>query len=652
MCGIAGYFGLTRRDVPPRPVLGRMVQALRHRGPDDGGLFVDGRVALGHRRLSILDLAGGRQPLSSADGTVWVSFNGEIFNYLELRRSLEARGRRFRTASDTETLVEAYRDAGPACVESFNGDFAYALWDAPRQRLVLARDRMGVRPLYYTTIGGVLVFASEVKALLQYPGIRGELDPVALEQCFTFWFPLAPRTPYRGILELPPGHQLVAERGGLSVRPYWRLTFPAAAEARADRRSEGEVAEELETLLEDATRIRLRADVPVGAYLSGGFDSSATTALARAQSGERLRTFSVGFESAEYDESPFQQAVVSALGTSHTTVACTRADIGASFPEVIRHTERPILRTAPAPLYLLAKTVHEQGYKVVVTGEGADEVFGGYDIFKEAAVRRFWARRPGSRWRPALLRRLYPYLAGMHSQSLDYLRAFFRSGLERTGDPLFSHLPRFNLTRRISRFYSAELRRALAGYDAMEELRAALPAEYARWHPLSQAQYLESAFLLPGYILSSQGDRVAMAHAVEGRFPFLDHRVVEFAARIPPRMKLRGLREKHILRRALGRHVPAAVTERPKQPYRAPESESFCGAGAPEYVRELMSPGAIARSGYFDPAAVDKLAAKCRAGGPIGAGDNMAFVGILSTQLIERQLAAAAPRAERLAAVV
>jgi len=278
---------------------------------------------------------------------------------------------------------------------------------------------------------------------------------------------------------------------------------------------------------------------------------------------------------------------------------------------------------------------------VVVTGEGADEVLGGYDIFKEAKVRRFWARRPASRWRPLLLSRLYPYLEGVQRQPQAYLQAFFGTGLESVDDPLFSHLPRFRLTARAKAFFSADLRAELRGYDAMAELRESLPPEFGAWHPLSQAQYLETAHLLPGYILSSQGDRVAMANAVEGRFPFLDHRVVELAARIPPRLKLKGLREKHILKRAVGKYLPAAIAERPKQPYRSPESECFTGAGAPEYARSLLSPAALARSGLFDPAAVEKLASKCdRASGRIGIGDNMALVGILSTQLLENHFAA------------
>jgi asparagine synthase (glutamine-hydrolysing) len=633
MCGIAGYFGAPGEL--PATILDGMVGALRHRGPDEAGCLRHGGLGLGHARLSIIDLAGGKQPIPNEDETVWVSLNGEIFNHVELRRDLEARGHVFRTHSDTEVIVHAYEELGAGCVSRLNGDFAFALWDKKAGRLVLARDRMGVRPLYYSVRGGTVVFASEIKAMFRFPGIEARLDPLALDQCFTLWFPLAPRTPFAGIQELPPGHLLVAEGRRVGVQRYWSLDFPDAGRAHGhDPRDEAQVAEELEALLIDATRLRMRADVPVGAYLSGGLDSSAATALVQRLPGQGLRTFSVGFDNAEFDESEFQARMVSALDTDHSDIRCTQADIADQFSEVIRHAEHPVLRTAPAPLFMLSRLVRDSGFKVVMTGEGADEVMGGYDIFKEAKVRRFWARQPKSAWRPLLLTRLYPYLAGVQRQPRAFLQAFFGTGLDRVEDPLFSHLPRFTVAQRTKRFFSAGLRAQINGYDALAELRHGLPAAFRAWHPLSQAQYLESAYLLPGYILSSQGDRMAMAHGVEGRFPFLDHRVVEFASRIPPGMKLKGLREKHILRRAVQAHLPADICSRPKQPYRAPGAECFVGAAAPEYARELLSRQAILKAGYFDPDAVDRLSSKCSSGAPLGTGDNMAVVGILSTQLL------------------
>jgi asparagine synthase (glutamine-hydrolysing) len=639
MCGIAGYHasGGVVRD--GRSLLAGMASALSHRGPDESGVLVLDAVpgsaagaGLAHARLSIVGLADGQQPMSNADGSLAISFNGEIFNYVELRDEAIARGRRFRTGSDTEVILHLYEEMGLDCLDLLNGDFAFAIRDARRQRLVVARDRMGVRPVFHAMRDGVFYFASEVKALLTVPGIEAEIDPVALDQIFTLWAPIAPRTPFKGIDELAPGHCMIVDADGVRIKQYWSLSFPDRDAAR-DRRSEETVAGELAALLDDATRIRLRADVPVGCYLSGGLDSSIISALAARHVPDRLRTFSVTFDSAEHDESVFQQEMVRALGTQHSSITCGNSDIARIFPEVIAHTERPVIRTAPAPLHLLSRLVRDEGFKVVLTGEGADEVLAGYDIFKEAAVRRFCARQPGSRIRPHLFRKLYPYLPGLQKQSPEYLAAFFGAGADSLDDPLFSHRPRLRGTAAAKLFYSGDLRATLGDYDAAAEIAERLPADFARWHPLHQAQYLETVFLLPGYILSSQGDRVAMAHGVEGRFPFLDHRLVEFAARIPPGMKLKGLREKHILRRAMGEFLPQGIGSRVKQPYRAPDSQSFGGEQEPEYLADTLSQASVDALGLFNAVAVRKLLEKTRRQGVAGFRDNAAFVGILSTQL-------------------
>ena len=403
MCGIAGYFG---PDVDPREaegVLRRMTDALAHRGPDGDGVYADSEVGLGHRRLSIVGLADGQQPMMSEDGNVILTFNGEIFNYVELRAELIASGERFRTSSDTEVLLKLLERYGEAALDHLNGDFAFALYDRRHRRLLLARDRMGVRPLYYTWRKSTLVFASEIKALLQFPGVSAQMDLEALDQIFTLWAPIAPQTAFKHIFELPPNHKKQNKKSRASTSAWWSLDFPDAG--TKDNRSDDAVADELLALLDDATRIRLRADVPVGAYLSGGLDSSLVSALAARHVGDQLRTFSVTFESAEHDESSYQAEMVRRLGTEHTSIRTSGADIASACPDVVRAAETPILRTAPAPLLRLSAQVREAGYKVVLTGEGSDEIFAGYDIFREAKVRRFVARNPSSRIRPHLFRR-------------------------------------------------------------------------------------------------------------------------------------------------------------------------------------------------------------------------------------------------------
>ena len=375
------------------------------------------------------------------------------------------------------------------------------------------------------------------------------------------------------------------------------------------------------------------ADVPVGSYLSGGLDSSIVSALASRMAPGTLHTFSIGFASKEHDESEFQSQMAAALGTQHRTIKCGSDDIAAIFPKVVEATERPIIRTAPAPLFLLSRLVRDHEMKVVLTGEGADEVFAGYDIFKESRVRRFCARNPQSKFRAHLFRKLYPYLPGVQQQSAQYLAAFFGAGNDRLDDPLYSHRPRFRGTAATKLFFSADLRARLGNYDAIAELADILPAEFKRWHTLHQAQYLESRFLLPGYILCSQSDRMAMAHGVEGRFPFLDHRLVEFASKLPPEMKLKGLVEKHILRETMKDLLPEQVARRTKQPYRAPDSLAFVGAHERDYVREALGERSLAANGLFNPTMVRKLLDKCRANPGGGFRDNAAFVGILSSQL-------------------
>ena len=630
MCGIAGILHLSGAAVD-RDIVVRMGAVLAHRGPDDRGVIIDGELGFAHTRLSIIDIAGGRQPMSIEDGALSITFNGEIFNYLELRERLCQGGHRFASRSDTEVILHLYRRYGTDCVEHMNGQWAFAIWDRPRRRLFLSRDRVGVRPLFYAHRGDVFSFASEIKSLFQHPGIPRTLDVEAMDQLFTFWTPVAPRTMFAGVVELPPAHSLVVERGLVRTFSYWAPQYDAVNTDSPQRQSE-----QLLDLLIDATRLRLRADVPVGAYLSGGLDSSVTTSLIRRFTTTPLRTFSVAFDDPELDESGYQKQISESLQTEHETLTCSPGDIGRVFPDVIWHAEKPVLRTAPAPLLLLSRLVRDRGFKVVLTGEGADEMLGGYDLFKEAKIRRFCAARPHSSSRPLLLRRLYPYMSAVQAQPQDYLRSFFKITDHDLEDPFFSHLPRWELTSRLKVFYSDGLRDRLRTYDAIAELRSQLPGEYSRWDGFSRAQYLEAAHLLPGYILSSQGDRMAMANAVEGRFPFLDHRVVEFANGLHPSRKMKALTEKYLLKRASRGLVPDAIIRRKKQPYRAPDARSFLGGphGTPDYVEELLSERRLRADDVFNSSAVHHLVAKVRAGRAIGVKDNMALVGILSTQLL------------------
>lgn len=631
MCGIVGILNLTNPNPVERGDLLRMLAPIRHRGPDGFGVYLDAHTGLGSARLSIIDLAGGDQPISNEDGSVWIVFNGEIFNYIELRPPLEARGHRFLTQTDTEVVVHLWEEYGPGCLNKLNGQFALAIWDANKNSLFLARDRMGIRPLYYTEHDGRLLFGSEVKTLLSYPGMAARIDPTALQEIFTYWSTLAPKTIFEDIWEIPPGHYMLAGSGRRDLQAYWKIDF---TQAPANGRSREDYQAELQELLIDATQIRLRADVPVGAYLSGGLDSSTTTAIIRNYTDAPLDTFSISFSDPDFDESPFQRRMAEFLGTQHQVTYIRHEDIGEMFPDVIWHTETPILRTAPAPLFRLSQLVRDSGYKVVMTGEGADEILGGYDIYKEAMIRRFWARQPESQLRPLLFNRLYPEIRHMPNSSA-YLASFFGAGLMDLNAPDYSHQIRWRTTARTRRFFSPDLKARLAGAEIRQ---VEYPPRFWDWDPLSQAQYLESTVFLPQYLLSSQGDRVGMAHSVEGRFPFLDYRVVEFCCALPPQLRLFGLNEKYLLRRIAAQWLPEEIWQRRKRPYRAPIHRSFIQPDwMPAYVGELLSPECLQAAGLFDPEAVGGLVAKLNAGKRVGETDDMALAGIISSQLVWRQ---------------
>jgi asparagine synthase (glutamine-hydrolysing) len=636
MCGIVGICGINGAHPSEARVLRDMLGTIRHRGPDQFGIYIDDHVALGNARLSIIDLSTGQQPICNEDGSLWIVFNGEIFNHPELREELETKGHRFTTHCDTETVLHAYEEYGPGCLSKFNGQFAIAIWDTRKRVLFIARDRLGVRPVFYTVSGGALVFGSEIKAILACPGVQAAADPVALDQIFTFWSPLSPRSFFQGITELPPGHFMLLKDGQIQVEPFWEPTFPHE-NATGPLRTKDQYVAELRDLLIDATRIRLRADVPVGAYLSGGLDSSAIAAIIRHHTTNSLETFSISFADPGFDESLFQTQMARRLGTDHHVVHATHADIGRVFPEVVWHTEAPILRTSPAPMFLLSGLVRERGFKVVLTGEGADELLAGYDIFKEAKIRRFWAALPDSKLRPALFSRIYPWISGLTQGSSNYASAFFGLGLGETESPSYSHDLRWRTTARTKRFFSEDLVSRIRAAGTPADSTPFCPDGIEDWDPLHRAQFLEISIFLSQYLLSSQGDRMAMGHSVEGRYPFLDYRVVDFCNKLPPPMKLRGLTEKYLLKEISREWLPPEITDRPKQPFRAPIHRAFFNDTPSEYLEELLSPTAISRAGYFHPGAVTHLVTKLRQGQGLSETDDMALAGIISTQLVDQQ---------------
>ena len=638
MCGIVGFSG-GEGGGHNVDLLHRMLELIAYRGPDAFGGFQDDISALGSARLSIVDMAGGTQPAVSPQRDVAVVFNGEIFNYKEIRSDLMRRGVNFKTNSEVETLLYLYLDRGEAMFAQLEGQFAIAIWDRRSRTLILGRDRVGIRPLFWARDHGRLVFASEIKALSVGCKSGLELDPAALMQTARFWTTVGETSAFRGVHQIPPGHYLVAGMQGERLHRYWSWPFPHQVEPLL-LRNEAEYLEAFHSEMRAAVERQRMSDVPVGSYLSGGVDSSVIAACLRQSVGDsKLCTYSVTFSDSEYDESEAQLRMALHLGVKHTSVHVESSDIANNFPEVVWHAETPLFRTAPVPLFLLSKRVNEDGIKVVMTGEGADEVLLGYDLFRETLVRRFWGRHPSSAWRGQLFRRLYHYLPQFRNRRYAAMMLdFYRPFLEDQNDPHFAMAVRWANGRALESYFSEDLIASAEGQDPVKELERWLPAGYGDANDVAKAQAIEMSTLLGNYLLSSQGDRMSMAHSVEGRYPYLDDRFLAFCARLPQRLKLKGLKDKFIMRQAFAGTIPDEVRLRPKVAYQAPEMRSFFTGGvAADYVDELLSPERLRAAGLFNPERVAQLVAKGRANSALRLGmrDNMAFVLMLSTMLLD-----------------
>lgn len=635
MCGIAGFYNYhSAEEKSPEVSIKKMLSAIRHRGPDETGIYRSDNFTMGSVRLSIIDIASGQQPIADESGDYWIVYNGEIFNYPELQATIAKKGIQLKTNCDTEVIVQLYALYGAKCLAYLNGQFSFCIWNKKKQELFLARDRVGIRPLFYWAQNGAFAFCSEIKGLFTLDKIEKKISTRSLAEIFTFWTTLTPDTPFENIFELSPGHHMTVNTGGIKIEKYWSLDFSKGKNTAHNNFDTA--VEEFRELINNATAIRLRADVQVAAYLSGGLDSSVTTSLIHKINPGNLNTFSIGFKEKEFDETAYQQEAAKYFDTNHTAFECSASEIAGQFANTIWHTEFPILRTSPTPMYLLSKKVRENNIKVVITGEGADEVLAGYDIFKEDKIRRFWANQPNSIFRPKLLSKLYPYIPMIKDASNLSLKMFFGYKLTETGDPLYSHLLRWHNTSRIKTYFSDDATNALQSFNPLEKVYTSLPEDFENWTGLAKSQYLESVIFMSGYLLSSQGDRVAMGNSVEGRYPFLDYRVVEFCAGLPDSFKLNCLNEKFLLKKMSAGTIPASITKRYKQAYRAPIASSFFNSDSPAYIEDILSEQHLKTFGFFNPEKVKLLIAKIKTGQNISETDQMAIAGILSTQLLQK----------------
>ena len=606
MCGIAGAVWADESSAVDAHLLARMATVLRHRGPDDHDVYVDRHAGLAHARLSIIDLAAGRQPLSNEDGSIWVVVNGEVYNFRELRAGLLARGHVFRTASDSETIVHLYEEAGADCVRQLRGMFALAIWDARRERLVLARDRFGKKPLVYTLQGNRLAFASEIKALLELPGAPREIDPLAVDQYFCYGYVPHPRTIYRGICKLPPAHYAVYEQGRLRIERYWSHDDATADVGGENPSSEEEYCERVRHELLEATRIRMISDVPLGAFLSGGVDSTIIVGLMQQLAQRPTKTFSIRFSVREYDESQYARRAAAHLGTEHHEFLVEDKCLDV-LPDLIWHFDEPFADSSAIPTYYLARLT-KQEVTVALSGDGGDEVFCGYDRYQ-----RLWQVGLLDRL-PRLLVRLASALlrAGVPlPRVLEALRGRGRTLCDLLAMPPLERVSRmaclsFQDSLR-GELYHPDFARELADSDPLAFVREAYESFPGR-DEVTRATLVDQVTRMPCDILAKV-DIASMAHGLECRSPFLDHKVVELATRMPIGLKLRRGNGKYILKRAFADLVSHETLVRPKMGFEVPLVRWF-REELREFVREvLLDPAALAR-GYFRPAVVQRLIAE------------------------------------------
>jgi len=597
MCGIAGFVSRDEHRDPreARAVLESMCRVIAHRGPDDQGTLVKNQVALGMRRLSIIDLAGGRQPMSGCDGAITIVFNGEIYNYRGLQRELESRGHRFKTHSDTETIVHAYEEYGARCVDHLRGMFAFAIWDVRARELFIARDRAGKKPLYYTiTPSGTLIFGSELKSLREHPEFRGEISVEALDAYLTFGYVPDPLTIFRDVHKLPPGHHLTFKGGRARVEQYWDFPYQHPQENPA--RSEDECLEELRALLDEAVRIRLESEVPLGAFLSGGIDSSTVVGLMARHASQPVKTFSIGFHEDSYNELKYARIAAQRFGTDHHEFIVT-PDICEIVDELVWHFDEPFADSSAIPTYMVSKLAR-QHVTVALSGDGGDEIFAGYTRY---ALNR---RRSGFANLPRVVRQGVMQPLG---RNLPH-GAWGRNYLHNVAlDPLDRYIEEVSVFTRLNKpaLYTDDFRLQLGKCEAAARFRD-YAAHSRACDPLDPLLYLDSKTYLPGDILTKV-DRMSMAVSLEARVPLLDHKLIEFVCtRIPASMKMKGLETKHIFKRAVGDLVPTEILDRPKQGFGIP-IDQWINQQLRERVRGTLTEPRTMQRGYVEPRYVKLL---------------------------------------------